>query len=169
MRVVHGPFARSDLTRVTQLINKTNQFNTTTRRYSAEEVAAMASASDYITLQFRLRDRYGDNGLISTIILGPNGGEPATFEVESWVMSCRVFGRELEFEAMNIAVEAARRRNARTLVATYVPTPKNAVIKDLYENLGFSPIDTTDERQKRWQLDLAQYSPRQTRISRIDA
>jgi FkbH-like protein len=83
MCVVHGSFARNDLARVTQLINKTNQFNTTARRYTAAEVAARASAPDYITLQFRLHDRYGDNGLVSAIILGPNGGEPATFKLES--------------------------------------------------------------------------------------
>ena len=112
MTVEYGQFGSNDLVRVTQLVNKTNQFNTTTRRYAAEEIAAAASTSAYITLQFRLRDRFGDNGLVSTIIFGPND-EPATYELENWVMSCRVFGRELEFEAMNIAVETALRRNAR--------------------------------------------------------
>jgi predicted enzyme involved in methoxymalonyl-ACP biosynthesis len=72
-------------------------------------------------------------------------------------MSCRVFERELEFEA--------------TLVASYVPPPKSAVIKDLYANLGFSPIDATDGRcgRTRWQLDLAQYAPRQTHIFGTEA
>jgi FkbH-like protein len=168
MSLVHGPFANNDLTRVTQLINKTNQFNTTTRRYSAEEIADRASAPNYISLQFRLRDRYGDNGVVSTIILSPNGQEATAFEVESWVMSCRVFGRELESEVMNITVEAARRRNAQTLIANYVPTSKNVVIKDLYGNLGFNLIGGSQGREglTRWQLDIAQYSPRQTHIAR---
>jgi FkbH-like protein len=171
MSVIHGPFAKNDLVRVTQLINKTNQFNTTTRRYGAEEVAARASAPDYITLQFRLRDRFGDNGLVSTIILGPNGDEPAAFELENWVMSCRVFGRELEFEAMTIAVETALRRNARAFFADYVPTAKNGVIKDLYANLGFSPVGPANGTKgpTRWHLDLAQYAARPTHISRREA
>jgi FkbH-like protein len=167
MSVGHGPFAKNDLARVTQLVNKTNQFNTTTRRYSAEEIATRTSAHEYITLQFRLRDRFGDNGLVSTMILGPDGDEPAAFDVESWVMSCRVFGRELEFEAMNIAVETALRRNARAFFADYVPTAKNAVIKDLYASLGFSAVAVAagPGGRTRWQLDLARYSPRQTHIS----
>ena len=171
MFVTHGPFTRNDLARVTQLINKTNQFNTTTRRYGAEEIAALASASEYITLQFRLRDRFGDNGLVSTIILGPAGDEPAAFELENWVMSCRVFGRELEFEAMNIAVETALRRNARAFFADYVPTVKNDVIKDLYADLGFNPVGpaTSAKGPTRWHLDLAQYSARQTHILRKEA
>jgi FkbH-like protein len=169
MSVVHGPFARNDLVRVTQLINKTNQFNTTTRRYSAEEIATRASAPEYITLQFRLCDRYGDNGLVSTMILGPNDGEESTYRLESWVMSCRVFGRELEFEAMNIAVEVAQKRNARVLLADYMPTPKNGMIKDLYAKLGFSPIGNGGNGQTHWRLDLTQFSPRQTWISKKEA
>ena len=71
MSVSYGPFTPVDLARVTQLINKTNQFNTTTRRYTAEQVATFASAADVITLQFRLLDRFGDNGLVSAMILRP--------------------------------------------------------------------------------------------------
>jgi FkbH-like protein len=163
MSVVYGPFA--ELGRVTQLVNKTNQFNTTTRRYTAEEVAERAKSPEYLTLQFRLIDRYGDNGIVSTLLLGP-AGEKGNFEIESWVMSCRVFGRELEFEIMNIVVEAARKNAARLIVADYVPTPKNAIIKDLYPKLGFNPLDPGENAgdRTRWQLDLARYQPHQTHI-----
>ena len=77
-----------------------------------------------VTLQFRLLDRVGDNGLVSTMILRPTPAGDDVLEIENWVMSCRVFGRELEFEAMNIAVEAARARGVRALVADYIPTRK---------------------------------------------
>jgi FkbH-like protein len=170
MTVDYGQFGSNDLIRVTQLVNKTNQFNTTTRRYAAEEIAAAASTSAYITLQFRLRDRFGDNGLVSTMILGPND-EPATFELENWVMSCRVFGRELEFEAMNIAVETALRRNARGFFADYIPTKKNVVIKDLFTSLGFDLVSggAATDQPSRWFLDLSRYIPRQTSIARRGA
>jgi FkbH-like protein len=170
MTVEYGQFGSNDLARVTQLVNKTNQFNTTTRRYAAEEIAAAASTSAYITLQFRLRDRFGDNGLVSTIIFGPND-EPATYELENWVMSCRVFGRELEFEAMNIAVETALRRNARGFFADYIPTKKNVVIKDLFTSLGFDRVSggTVTDQPSRWFLDLSRYVPRQTSIARRGA
>src|SRR5205085_10539940 len=104
-----------DLARVTQLINKTNQFNPTTRRYGAPEVAEFASSEHCLTLQFRLADRFGDNGLVSAMVLRADRDDPSTLEIDTWVMSCRVFGRQLEDEVMNIAVETCRERGARQL------------------------------------------------------
>jgi FkbH-like protein len=168
MGVAYGPFAPVNLPRVTQLINKTNQFNTTTRRYLAEEVTRLAGADDAITLQFRLLDRFGDNGIVSAMILSPNGQE-GVLEIDNWVMSCRVFGRELEYEAMNIAVEAARERGARALCADYVPTRKNTVIRELFPSLGFDRLDETAPANgaTRWLLDLEKYAARETSISRL--
>ena len=166
MTAVYGPFTAVDHARVVQLINKTNQFNTTTRRYASEEVARIMEDPGAVTLQFRLLDRLGDNGLISTMILRPTPAEDDVLEIENWVMSCRVFGRELEFEAMNIAVEAARERGARVLVAEYIPTPKNDVISKLYPSLGFTEVGRTAPANgaTRWRLDLADYVARNTHI-----
>jgi FkbH-like protein len=167
MSVVFGPFAAADLVRVTQLFNKTNQFNTTTRRYSAEEVAHFAAQEQTVTLQFRLLDKYGDNGLVSAMILRPDPTELDILEIDNWVMSCRVFGRQLEFEAMNIAVEQARRRGGRTLRAAYIPTPKNGVISELYSSLGFCTLNgrTPKNGDTCWFLDLTKYIARSTHIS----
>ncbi len=166
MTAVYGPFTAVDHARVVQLINKTNQFNTTTRRYAGEEVARIMEDPDSVTLQFRLLDRLGDNGLISTMILRPTPAEDDVLEIENWVMSCRVFGRELEFEAMNIAVEAARERGARALVAEYIPTPKNDVISKLYPSLGFTEVGRPAPANgaTRWRLDLTDYVTRNTHI-----
>jgi FkbH-like protein len=159
MTAVYGPFTAVDQARVVQLINKTNQFNTTTRRYAGEEVARIMDDPDSLTLQFRLLDRVGDNGLVSTMILRPTPADDDVLEIENWVMSCRVFGRQLEFEAMNVAVEAARERGARALIADYIPTPKNDVISKLYPSLGFAEIDGPARANgaTRWRLDLADY------------
>jgi FkbH-like protein len=165
MSVVFGKFTKTDLVRVTQLFNKTNQFNTTTKRYSAEEVASFAAAKETVTLQFRLLDKFGDNGLVSAMILRPDPKQPDVFEMDNWVMSCRVFGRQLEFEAMNIAVEQARRRGSKALRANYIPTPKNGVISELYPSLGFFPL-SDKTRSSCWILDLAKYVTRSTHISR---
>ncbi len=166
MTAVYGPFTAVDHARVVQLINKTNQFNTTTRRYAGEEVARIMEDPDAVTLQFRLLDRLGDNGLISTMILRPTPAEDDVLEIENWVMSCRVFGRELEFEAMNIAVEAARARGVRAFVAEYIPTPKNDVISKLYPSLGFTEVGRPAPANgaTRWRLDLADYVTRNTHI-----
>jgi FkbH-like protein len=166
MTAVYGPFTAVDHARVVQLINKTNQFNTTTRRYASEEVSRIMDDPNSLTLQFRLLDRLGDNGLVSTMILRPTPDDDDALEIENWIMSCRVFGRELEFEAMNLAVEAAKERGVRAFVADYIPTAKNDVISKLYPGLGFTKVDRAAAASgaTRWRLDLADYVTRKTHI-----
>jgi FkbH-like protein len=152
---------------VAQLINKTNQFNPTTRRYSLDDVTRFAACERCITLQFRLVDRFGDNGIVSAMILRPDASG-GVFDIDTWVMSCRVFGRQLEYEAMNIAVEIARAMGAQSFRAEYVPTAKNQVVKDLYSNLGFSALLCAEPLPgaTRWSLDLADYAVRATHLAR---
>ena len=165
MKLVCGPVGAVELERATQLINKTNQFNTTGRRYAADEVAALAADAANITLQFRLADRLGDNGLVSVMIL--RAARAAELEIDTWVMSCRVFGRQLEDEAMNIAVEHARARGVRTLRARFVPTERNGVVGGLYRALGFEPDGPEDGAgASQWRLAVESYVPRRTFIER---
>jgi FkbH-like protein len=173
MSVVCGPFTAVDHARIVQLFNKTNQFNATTRRYTPEEITRLAGLPNVLTLQFRLLDRIGDNGLVSAMILRPTTDEEKVLEIDNWVMSCRVFGRRLEFEAMNIAAEAARHRGVRRLVADYIATPKNGVISELYPSLGFTAVSEPEVTNgtTRWLLNLADYAGHQTPIARagVDA
>jgi FkbH-like protein len=166
MSVVFGPFTATDHARIIQLFNKTNQFNTTTRRYTSEEIACLANLPNVLTLQFRLLDRIGDNGLVSAMILRPTPAHEDVLEIENWVMSCRVFGRRLEFEAMNIAVEAARQRGARAIIADYIATSKNNVISTLYPSLCFAAVNETAPANgaTRWFLNFADYVVRETHI-----
>ncbi len=168
MSVEYGPVQSVDLARVAQLVNKTNQFNPTTRRRVVEEVAAFAAGERAIALQFRLLDRFGDNGLVSVMLLRPEAPASVRFEIDTWVMSCRVFGRHLEFEAMNAAVHAARALGAQWLRADYFPTSKNGVVADLYPGLGFTKAAESPAvpGATRWELRLADYRPRITHISR---
>jgi FkbH-like protein len=168
MSVAFGPVTSVDLTRATQLINKTNQFNATTRRYTADEVSRLVTAPDNLAFQFRLVDRFGDNGLVSVMILRSLDEDIYGFEVDTWVMSCRVFGRQLEFEAMNLAVEAIRDRGIRFLRVDYMPTKKNGIISELFGELGFSRQQTLalPGTAIRWVLDIEKYIPRRTFIAR---
>jgi FkbH-like protein len=161
MTVEFGPVNALNLARVTQLINKTNQFNTTTIRRTEAEVAALAEDPRGLALQFRLVDKFGDNGIVSVMLLEPRGD---ALELVNWVMSCRVFGRQLEDEALNILVEAARARGASAIHAALVPTPKNGVIAELFPRLGFAPAG-----EGRWTLPLAEHASRPTRIARKEA
>jgi FkbH-like protein len=167
MEVVHGPVGALELERATQLINKTNQFNTTGRRYAAEEIATLAADKASITLQFRLADRLGDSGLVSVMILRPTHPGGDELDIDIWVMSCRVFGRQLEDEAMNIAMELARARGIQALSARYVHTGRNGVIGDLFRNLGFESVTGRGEQDTEyWRLPVSRYVPRKTFIRR---
>jgi FkbH-like protein len=168
MSVVAGPVSPVDVERVTQLVNKTNQFNPTTKRYSSSDIAAIIGDGACLSLRFRLIDRFGDNGLVSVMVLRQTGDETDVFDIDTWVMSCRVFGRQLEHEAMNIAVASARERGARHLRAAYLPTARNGIVKDLYSSLGFRPIlGDSPEAGTRWLLSLPDYQPRRTYIHRL--
>ena len=102
-----------------QLINKTNQFNLTTRRYGEEEVRALLGRPEVSTWQLRLRDKFGDNGMIACVIavLEENGD----LRVDTWLMSCRVLGRTVEEATFNLLLERARALGARRLTGEYRP------------------------------------------------
>ena len=168
MSVDYGPISPTNLARVTQLINKTNQFNTTTVRRTEHEIDALMADPSTIGLQFRLIDKFGDNGIVSVIILTPQADRANALEIVTWVMSCRVFGRQLEDEVMNIVVDAARQRKVERLCGQIIPTKKNSVIRELFANLGFARLDTAEVEgaPTLWEVSVANYVQRPTRIGR---
>jgi len=166
MSVISGSVNSLNVARATQLINKTNQFNTTTIRLTESDVQTLASQPGSLPLQFRLIDRFGDNGLVSVMLLKQAEEDSGVLDVINWVMSCRVFGRQLEDEVMNILVETARDRGVHTLRAAFVPTAKNAVIKDLFEQLGFSRTEGGSDASSLWILKITDYIFRPTWIKR---
>jgi FkbH-like protein len=168
LQLTWGDCTAMDFDRVHQLINKTNQFNPTTRRYAAEQLRPLLNNPGTISLQGRLRDKFGDHGLVTAMILTPIKDIPVRAEIDTWVMSCRVFGLQLEHELMNCAVEAARRAGIQELVARYLPSPKNEVIRELYPRLGFSPLNLPglEAGATGWSLKLSDYRPHTTHIAR---
>lgn len=153
MRAVCGPFDHIGRARITQLINKTNQFNLTTRRYAEADVAALESSSATLTLQVRLLDRFGDNGMIAVVICVPQGQD---WEIDTWLMSCRVLNRKVEQAMLNHIVDQAKTRGIRNLVGEYVRSERNGMVSDHYSKLGFSVIQSSSDASK-WQLDVASY------------
>ncbi|GAA5264311.1 hypothetical protein ACOSOMT5_P0733 [Acidiphilium sp. MT5] len=151
MRLIWRRFDRVGLTRIAQLVNKTNQFNLTTRRYSEAEIAAMIEAPDWLGLQFRLVDSFGDNGMIGIVLLR---GAGATLEIDSWLMSCRVLGRRVEQAMLAVTAEVARARGALRLRGRFIASGRNEMVRDHYEKLGFVP-----EPDGFALLDLARYTP----------
>lgn len=166
METDYGQVDSISLVRATQLINKTNQFNATTERLTEGDIQEFASESKNAVYQFRLRDRFGDNGLVSVILLGQAEGNTAALEIVNWVMSCRVFGRQFEDEIMNIIIDIARNREASTLRATYVPNDRNKVICELFPRLGFTKHSVERDGSINWELQVPEYKLRKTFIRR---
>ena len=151
------PFDRLGLARVTQLINKTNQFNLTTQRLSEVEVAARMDDPRVVALQARLVDRFGDNGVIAVMMARVNGEEAV---VEEWLMSCRVLGRRVEEACLNALVEACSASGARRLIGLYRPTKKNTMVRGMYASLGFMRLAEEADGSARWAMELAGFVPR---------
>jgi len=169
MSVVHDVVGAVDYSRALQLINKTNQFNMTTQRLTPEQLKEWAASPSDMVLQFRLADRFGDNGLVSVMLFRRDAGATDKMHLANWVMSCRVFGRQLEHEAMNVAVERAREKGIRMFSAEFVPSAKNGVVSDLFGRLGFTEIAPevrAGQGGVGWMLDLAAYAPHATHIDR---
>ena len=139
----------ANLPRVTQLTNKTNQFNLTTRRYNEAQMHKLAADPENWAAAFHLADRMGEYGLIGVILCRP--AEPFQWEIDTWLMSCRVLGRQMEKFMFDRLVEAAQVRGMRELIGVYRPTPKNGLVRDHYEKLGFDKIseDSQETRYRR--------------------
>jgi FkbH-like protein len=157
------------LERIAQLTNKTNQFNLTTRRYTLAEMEAAAADPETIALYGKLSDKFGDNGLIS-IVLGRRVED--ALHMDLWLMSCRVLKRDMEQAMLDAVVERARSRGVRTILGIYIPTAKNAMVKEFYPGLGFAsaplPDSNLPEGSTAWQLSLANYTQQNTHIKVLE-
>lgn len=161
-----GPLDAFYLPRMAQLINKSNQFHLTGSRTSEADLAAMAARADTEVRYFKLRDRFGDNGLISVIVLHLEG---EALRIATWVMSCRVLARSMEEFIANEIVDIARVRGAARVVGNYVPTAKNKLVANLYARLGFLMTDdragttewvwTTDGALAPWATSIRRSQP----------
>jgi FkbH-like protein len=151
MEITFQPFDEAGRTRITQLINKSNQYNLTTKRYTEPEIAAVERDPDCLTLQVRLTDNFGDNGMISVVICRPRGA--AEWEIDTWLMSCRVLGRRVENMVLREILGHAKRRGIRNLVGFYRPTDRNQLVEDHYAKLGFAPLGGDADGTTVWEMD----------------
>ena len=139
--------------RITQLCNKTNQFNLTTKRYTQAEIEELSVRKDYITLYSTLTDKFGDNGIVSLIIGHIDG---TACHIELFLMSCRVFKRDLEYAVMDAFSDECKGRGVHKLFGYYYPSPKNQLVEFLYQKMGFSLVENNNEYNK-WMIELDQY------------
>jgi len=157
MTITFQPFDATGRARITQLINKSNQYNLTTRRYTEPEVAEAEKAPEVFTLQVRLADMFGDNGMISVVICRPSA--ESVWEIDTWLMSCRVLGRRVEQMVLRQILERARSAGIRKLAGVYKPTPRNQLVVDHYAKLGFSKISEEASGITHWELLVESADP----------
>lgn len=153
MEIVFQPFNEVARARIAQLINKSNQFNLTTRRYTEADVTRMAASPEYFTLQARLTDIFGDNGMISVVVCRETSA--TEWEIDLWLMSCRVLGRRVQNMILRETLEHARRSGIRRLMGFYLPTPRNKLVEQHYPELGFSLVEKRGDGSTVWTLDTA--------------
>lgn len=144
------------LPRVAQLTQRSNQFNLRTQRYTDEDLKSMIESKEYIAISYTLVDKYGDNGLISAVVLKK---EKDFMFVDTWIMSCRVLKRTMEPFVLNTIVEEAKKLGYSKLIGEYLPTAKNGMVKDHYKNFGF------EEKEGRWELNIDSFEKHKCFIS----
>ena len=150
------------LPRITQLTNKSNQFNLTTKRFTTAEMEQVFADDSYIRLYGRLADKFGDNGIVSVVIGKVNGD---TLDIDLWLMSCRVLKRDMEYAMLDNLCDRAKQRGLKTVKGYYYPTAKNKMVKELYGDFGFTKVSEDADGNTVWELSLSGYKPKNKYIT----
>jgi FkbH-like protein len=161
MKLIWKRFDSVGQQRIVQLINKTNQFNLTTRRYTDDDVTAIMADPNAFGVQLRLLDRFGDNGIIG-IVIGRKTDDVVL--LDTWLMSCRVLGRQVEPATLALVAQLSREMGASRLRGEYIPTKKNAMVRDHYAKLGFSVTACDPDGHSTAELALPGFEPTPTFI-----
>ena len=151
MEILFIPFNAIGRERIVQLVNKSNQFNLTTKRYNAPEIEALQKDDNYLCWQIRLTDRFGDNGIISVVICRK---DDVSWEIDTWLMSCRVLGRDVEKAVLQELMKEVKKGGGKRLLGKFVPTSRNMVVKDHYNNLGFTLLKEQANGETHWKIDI---------------
>jgi FkbH-like protein len=148
-------FAAIDRGRIAQLINKSNQFNLTTRRYSEMDVQRFElNPGEFLCWQARLDDVFGEHGIIGVLIVRIL---PKVWTIDTWLMSCRVLTRGVEEALMNNLMQDAREAGVEAIIGEYIPTPRNTLVADLYSRMGFASIEIDPSGACRYSASPASY------------
>jgi FkbH-like protein len=139
------------LNRTAQLTQKTNQFNLTTRRYTEQQLTEMTASPEWQVRSLRVRDRFGDNGLVGVAITHCIG---EVCEIDTLLLSCRVIGRTVETALLANLAQEARNQGMLSLQGWYLPTKKNVPAKDVYRSHGFKLVKEVDQ-DTLWEFDLS--------------
>lgn len=149
------------LERISQLTNKSNQFNLTTKRYSLADIEEVKMSDNHITLYGKLEDIFGDNGVVSVVIGEIKGTD---LHIDLWIMSCRVLKRDMEVAMMDALVKKAKVKGIKNIYGYYYPTEKNKMVANFYEEQGFDLLLVDENNKKKYLLETDMYKRRNENI-----
>ena len=164
MRAEIRDFVPVHMQRITQLTNKTNQFNLTTKRYSDADMQQVLDREEYVKLYGRLEDKFGDNGIVS-ITVGQIKGEQ--LHMDLWLMSCRVLKRDMELAMFDQIVLKCREKGVKEIVGYYYPTAKNSMVRDFYKDLGFEKQSEDANGATVWNYQVSEHEQKNSVIEII--
>ena len=156
-------FKKENINRIAQLINKTNQFNLTVKRFNLKEVVSMSKNSNFFTISGNLKDKFGDNGLV-TVLVGKITKDRV--DVILWLMSCRVFNRNLEFAVFDNLVKYCKNKKILKIYGYYNKDKKNFIVENFYRDLGFKKIYGKKSASK-WEYKIMKKYVNKNKIIKI--
>src|SRR3989344_1061154 len=139
-----------NIPRISQLTQKTNQFNMTTRRYLEEDIKKFSAGNNFIAVSIKIEDKFGDNGIVGVVIVKR---EEKKWIIDSFLLSCRVIGRRVEETILAYILEEAKKERVNTLIGEFISTKKNIPAKEFYKKNGFELIEEKDGRQL-WEFPI---------------
>lgn len=143
----------SEIVRISQMTQKTNQFNLTTKRYTENDIENFIKDENKMVLAIGVSDKFGDNGIVGLAILEYQND---TAFIDTLLMSCRVLGRNIEYKFMDIIVDILKEKSISEIKSKYLKTLKNEQVTDLYDRYGFEIIDQ-DDNQTRYRMLVKDY------------
>ena len=150
-------FDSENVSRISQLTQRSNQFNLRTIRYTTNDIEVIMNDENYLTFYFKLRDKYGEYGIVSLVIVEKIDSEQCF--LDTWIMSCRVLKRGMEEFVMNRVVESLKEHGYKYLKSEYIPTTKNAMVQNIFVDMGFREIG-----EREYELAVNSYIPLETFI-----
>ena len=153
------PFDKFHFSRIAQLTQRSNQFNLRTVRYTEQEIEQLAKEKEHLTLYFTLKDKFGDYGLISVVVLDKQPEN--TLFISEWLMSCRVLKRGMEEFILDEIIRTAEENGFKKVIGEYIRTPKNNMVSELYKKMGFQEVS-----KDRYKVNIAEYRKHKTSIQK---
>jgi len=156
MIVLFEEVKESNIPRIAQLTQKTNQFNLTTKRYSEDDISIFSASNNFRIISLNVLDKFGDNGLTGLAIIDTS--ESNVWKIDTFLLSCRVIGRKVEEALLAFVIDEALARNVKIVLGYFAPSKKNSIVRNFYKNNYFNLTKRTDKLDT-WELIIKNKHP----------